>query len=223
MAGGLGEVKLVNVKKDILLASIGFVLAGLGLLLVPLMGARVVWIPNTVDVGPVSVPARVAAIALLVLVGFIMVYKGFSNVAKKTGWTLLLEGLTSWGFLLFLAAIFYGYTGWTAMLWWVGLVDQAADQVANVLISLLLAIIGMVVLFVSVSSITPSIQLASNLFRTDDLAESALTAYKASSALALTVYPIIGAAASLIMIGFSLASASGSVPVRSGLEATAGA
>lgn len=219
MSSPLGEVKFVNVRRDVLLASIGFVITGLGVVLIPFMGAKVLWLPNTVEKGPVPVPVRVSVVAIPVIVGFALIYKGFSNVARKSGWSLLLEGLASWGFLLFIASVFYGHSGWTAMLWWVGLVRPAEDQVANVLISMILAVTATVILFLSASSLTPSVQLAYNLFRTDDLAESALTVYKVSATLSLTVYPIIGVAAALIMIGFSLASARGEVPVRAGLEA----
>ncbi|GAB6148474.1 hypothetical protein JCM10135_10160 [Stetteria hydrogenophila] len=219
---GLGEVKTVDVGRSLRLASTGFALSGLGLLLAPLMGAGVLWVPNVARVGSLPVPERAVIATLPVLLGFLMVYKGFSDVARRSGWTLLLEGLASWGILLFSASLFYGYTGWTAMLWWVGLVDPETGQTANVLVSLLLAIIGSIALYLSASSITPSINLAYNLFKADDLVPSALTVYKISSAVSLTVYPLIGAAASLVMIGVSLATANRQVPVRVALLEVAG-
>ena len=204
-AGGLGEVRLARVRGEAVLVATGLLLVAAAMALPALMGARVVWLPLKV---------RVPLAAGLVVVGGVLVYLGLSRIARKTGWTMLLEGFGAWLLSSLVAAVLFAHSGWASTLQWVGLASTEADEVSVILYSVLATIIGVLFLFTAAASLAPSMHLARNLFRASPLIDHAVFVYKLASVLSIIVYPLAAVAAALASIGLALAASEGRVAVR---------
>ncbi len=209
-SAGLEVSQFVSVKREARLAGLGHALFGLSL--VPVLAASI----KLVDA---SAAVLAAASALPALAGGLLVLYSMNSAARKTGWTLLVEGVGGWLSLGFIAVLSFAVGGWSMMLQWVGLAGKNAP---NILYAVVEAVVGMIFLFLGVTGISASLILVGNLFGHKEVVEAADFTSRLAAALSFMVYPLAAVAAASLAVAAVLLTSEARLPIREAVARRAG-